>query len=196
MISKRKYLRLGPVWGAWRLHSTLQWAAVAIIALGCGHAGASTFVKANVTTLLGPTFFVDDAAPGGTDALVNQPASGTYVRTFGGLLTANQGTTTVNITALNDAPTVTSANTISYTENDAATALNPGIAVADLDNAGLASATVTIAGSPSGTAATASDTATASVTATATAEPSASATAGDSAKAGAGVSSMLSGPGG
>lgn len=59
---------------------------------------AATISKADVTTLLGPSFFVDDAAAGGTDALVNQPASGTYTRTFGGLLTANQGTATVNIT--------------------------------------------------------------------------------------------------
>jgi len=44
---------------------------------------------------------------------------------------------------VNDAPTVVSANTIAYTENDAATALNPAIAVADVDNAGLAGATVT-----------------------------------------------------
>ena len=43
---------------------------------------------------------MDDAAPGGTDALVNQPNTGTYTRSFAGLLTANQGITTVNITGL------------------------------------------------------------------------------------------------
>ena len=61
----------------------------------------------------------------------------------GGTLT-DVDTVTLNITAVNDAPTVTSANTITYVENAAATALNPSIALADVDNTGLASATVTI----------------------------------------------------
>jgi len=68
--------------------------------LGGVEVRGASIVKADVTTLLGPTFFVDDAAPGGSDALVNQPDSGTYVRSFARLLTANQGTTTVNITGL------------------------------------------------------------------------------------------------
>jgi hypothetical protein len=71
-----------------------------LILMLSGHAHAAAFVKADVTTLLGPSFFVDDAAPGGTDALVNQPNTGTYTRSFAGLLTANQGTTTVSITGL------------------------------------------------------------------------------------------------
>jgi hypothetical protein len=68
--------------------------------LSSGLTHAASIVKADVTTLLGPTFFVDDAAPGGSDALVNQPNTGTYTRSFAGLLTANQGITTVNITGL------------------------------------------------------------------------------------------------
>ena len=71
-----------------------------LIILASKRVDAAAFVKADVTTLLGPSFFVDDAAAGGTDVTTSQPASGTYVRTFGGLLTANQGTTTVNLTGL------------------------------------------------------------------------------------------------
>lgn len=74
--------------------------ATALLALACAKVGAATFVKADLTTLIGPGFFVDDAAIGGTDATVNQPASGIYVRSFSGLLTANQGTTTLTITGL------------------------------------------------------------------------------------------------
>jgi Glycosyl hydrolase catalytic core/Ricin-type beta-trefoil lectin domain-like len=74
--------------------------ALILILMLSGHAHAAAFVKADVTTLLGPAFFVDDAAPGGSDALVNQPNTGTYTRNFAGLLTANQGTTTVSITGL------------------------------------------------------------------------------------------------
>jgi hypothetical protein len=70
------------------------------LSLSSGLTHAASIVKADVTTLLGPTFFVDDAAPGGSDALVNQPNTGTYTRSFAGLLTANQGITTVNITGL------------------------------------------------------------------------------------------------
>ncbi|MBX7207642.1 MAG: RICIN domain-containing protein [Verrucomicrobiaceae bacterium] len=87
--------------------------AVALLATTTGHANAATFVKADVTTLLGPSFFVDDAATGGTDATVNQPSSGSYVRSFSGLLTANQGSTTVTITGLGF------ATSTSVTNNDA-----------------------------------------------------------------------------
>lgn len=78
----------------------LPWIAVATFGLTCGPASAASFSKADVTTLLGPTFFVDDAAAGGGDALTNQPNSGAYTRSFAGLLTANQGMTTMNITGL------------------------------------------------------------------------------------------------
>jgi VCBS repeat-containing protein len=61
----------------------------------------------------------------------------------GGTLT-DVDTVTLNITAVNDAPTVTSANTIAYTEHGSAIALNPAIAITDVDNTTLASATVTI----------------------------------------------------
>ena len=54
--------------------------------------------------------------------------------------------TTVNITAVNDAPVVASGCTLNYTENGAAAAINTVITVADLDNPTLASGTVSITG--------------------------------------------------
>ena len=50
----------------------------------------------------------------------------------------------VTITGTNDAPVVTSANTLAYTENDAATAVNAGITVTDVDDVNLLGATVSI----------------------------------------------------
>ena len=60
---------------------------------------------------------------------------------------AKTDTDTVNITvnAANDAPVVTAtAGNLSYTENDPATAIDPGLTVTDLDNANLTGATVAI----------------------------------------------------
>jgi len=60
---------------------------------------------------------------------------------------AKTDTDTVNITvnAANDAPVVTAtAGNLSYTENDAATAIDPGLTVTDVDNANLTGATVAI----------------------------------------------------
>jgi hypothetical protein len=84
--------------------------SAAFFFLACGQACAATFVKADVTTLLGPTFFVDDAAAGGTDVTLNQPDSGSYVRSFAGLLTPYQGTTTVTITGLGFATSTSAAS--------------------------------------------------------------------------------------
>jgi hypothetical protein len=53
---------------------------------------------------------------------------------------------TINVSAVNDAPVVTAGHTLNYTENQAATAFDPAIAVSDVDNANLASATVQITG--------------------------------------------------
>ena len=53
-------------------------------------------------------------------------------------------TSSINVTAVNDAPVVTPAGNLTYTENQAATAIDPAIAVSDVDNANLASATVQI----------------------------------------------------
>src|SRR4029077_1239647 len=53
---------------------------------------------------------------------------------------------TVNVTAVNDASTLTTGSTLNYTENGAASAINSAITVADLDNTTLPSATVSITG--------------------------------------------------
>jgi hypothetical protein len=99
------------------LRNIVRWTAVVVLGVATGQAGAGTFVKADVTTLLGPAFFVDDAASGGTDSTINQPGVGSYVRTFGGMLSANQGPATIIIsgfgfatssaTASNDATSLT-----------------------------------------------------------------------------------------
>src|SRR5690606_10907542 len=58
------------------------------------------------------------------------------------------GTISVTVTAVNDAPSaVTSGGTASYTENGAAMAVDSGITAGDVDSATLASVTVSIAGS-------------------------------------------------
>ncbi|WP_326540719.1 cadherin domain-containing protein, partial [Pseudorhodoferax sp.] len=62
----------------------------------------------------------------------------------GGALT-DTGSTTVTITAVNDAPVLTTTGTaLSVNENAAATAIDPGLTVSDVDNATLSGATVTI----------------------------------------------------
>src|SRR5262249_37961369 len=67
--------------------------------------------------------------------------------------TVNDGTngsntvaSTVNVTAVNDASTLTTGSTLNYTENGAASAINSVITVADADNTTLGSATVSITG--------------------------------------------------
>src|SRR5207302_119889 len=59
---------------------------------------------------------------------------------------SNTVTSTVNVTAVNDAPALTTGRTLSYTENGAAAAINGALTVADLDNPTLPSATVSITG--------------------------------------------------
>src|SRR5262249_22748354 len=55
-------------------------------------------------------------------------------------------TTTVTLTAVNDAPTLTGTANASFTENGAAVTLSPSVTVADPDSQTLAGATVQIAG--------------------------------------------------
>jgi hypothetical protein len=59
---------------------------------------------------------------------------------------SNKLTTTITVTAVNDAPNLTGSNNLAYTENDPFTVITPapGLIVADVDNATLASATVTL----------------------------------------------------
>jgi hypothetical protein len=71
---------------------------------------AATFVKVDATTLLGPGFFVDDAAVGGGDVTINQPATGNYVRTWGGALASNLGPVELRITGFAFATSTSAAN--------------------------------------------------------------------------------------
>ncbi|MBS0473508.1 MAG: hypothetical protein JSR60_20745 [Proteobacteria bacterium] len=59
--------------------------------------------------------------------------------------TSNTGTTTINVTGVNDAPVISGAgNTIGYTEQASAVTLDGAIALTDPDSAALTGATVTI----------------------------------------------------
>ncbi len=53
---------------------------------------------------------------------------------------------TLTVTGVNDAPTVLAGGTLNYTENDPATAIDPGLLVTDFDSTTLAGATVQITG--------------------------------------------------
>ncbi|WP_440994704.1 beta strand repeat-containing protein, partial [Cysteiniphilum litorale] len=53
-------------------------------------------------------------------------------------------TSTINVTAVNDAAVVTAGAVISYTENDSATVIDNTIAISDVDDTNLESATITI----------------------------------------------------
>ncbi len=59
---------------------------------------AATIQAGNVTTALGPTFFLDEAVNGGVDTDLNQPSAAVLLRSFTGLLTPNQGPTRVSLT--------------------------------------------------------------------------------------------------
>ena len=64
----------------------------------------------------------------------------------GGALYDSQDVT-LNVTAVNDAPVVsTTSSTLSYTENAAATAIDNALTVTDVDSANLSSATIQITG--------------------------------------------------
>ncbi len=57
---------------------------------------------------------------------------------------SNALASTIDITAVNDAPVLTGAGTISFTENGLAKSIAPSVTVTDADNTTLASATVTL----------------------------------------------------
>nr|WP_292737310.1 DUF4347 domain-containing protein [Nostoc sp. JL31] len=60
-----------------------------------------------------------------------------------GSLDSSPTTRDINLTAINDAPVTTATNTaLTYTENNPATAIDPGITVSDVDSTNLSSATV------------------------------------------------------
>ncbi|HET6152681.1 MAG TPA: Ig-like domain-containing protein [Marmoricola sp.] len=73
------------------------------------------------------------------------PRTVRFIVTDGDGGTSAATTRGVAVTAVNDAPVLTtSAGATAYTENDPATVIDPAVVVADLDNANLASATVQI----------------------------------------------------
>ncbi|WP_165371667.1 beta strand repeat-containing protein [Pseudolysobacter antarcticus] len=61
-----------------------------------------------------------------------------------GTVSSNSATSTINVTAVNDPPVVTAGGTLNYTENQAATAIDSTITVADPDNTTLAGGSVSI----------------------------------------------------
>ncbi|MFN6448022.1 MAG: FG-GAP-like repeat-containing protein [Nostoc sp. DedSLP05] len=62
-----------------------------------------------------------------------------------GSLNSTTVTRDINLTAVNDAPVVTPTSTpLAYTENDAATAIDPDLTIADVDSTNLNGATVSI----------------------------------------------------
>ncbi|MFL6726999.1 MAG: VCBS domain-containing protein [Sphingomicrobium sp.] len=119
-------------------------------------AGQGTFVVAPAASLAGTygTFTFNEAtgawgytldnARTATQALTQgQPATDTLT------VHSDDGTAytvTVNLTGTNDAAAVTTSGTLSYTENQAAAAINPALTISDVDSSTLAGATVSITG--------------------------------------------------
>ena len=62
----------------------------------------------------------------------------------GAAASVTPATSTVNVAAVNDAPTVTTSGNLAFTENQGPTAIDGGITVADPDSANLTGATVSI----------------------------------------------------
>jgi Glycosyl hydrolase catalytic core/Ricin-type beta-trefoil lectin domain-like/Putative Ig domain len=73
-------------------------AACCLVSVATPRLRAATIEAGNVTTALGPGFFVDDAANGGSDTDIHQPTVAAFNRFFNGLLTRNQGPTRVILT--------------------------------------------------------------------------------------------------
>jgi Big-like domain-containing protein len=63
-----------------------------------------------------------------------------------GSVSSSSVTSTINVTAVNDAPVLTAGGTLNYTENDPAPAIDTTVTATDVDSANLASATVQITG--------------------------------------------------
>ncbi|QPF84676.1 cadherin domain-containing protein [Bradyrhizobium genosp. L] len=91
------------------------------------------------TALASVTYFDNSENPSGADRTV------TFIANDGTLDSAAV-TDTIHVTPVNDPPVVVAGHTLNYTENQAATAFDPAIAVSDVDNTTLASAKVQITG--------------------------------------------------
>ncbi|MES1266055.1 MAG: hypothetical protein ABUU24_10470, partial [Variovorax sp.] len=78
-------------------------------------------------------------APSTTQRVVNVTATD-------GSGNSNTAVATIDVTAVNDAPVLSTGSTLSYTENGVATAINTAITVADVDNATQLSGAVAITG--------------------------------------------------
>jgi Glycosyl hydrolase catalytic core/Ricin-type beta-trefoil lectin domain-like/Putative Ig domain len=80
---------------------------------------AASIAEGDITTALGPTFFVDDAALGGTDTDISHGSTASFLRLFNGLLTPNQGPTRVTLTgfgfATHTEPTANDATSVAVT---------------------------------------------------------------------------------
>jgi large repetitive protein len=95
---------------------------------------------ANYQTALASVTYVDNS-----DNPSGAPRTVTFIANDGAA-NSTPVTDTINVTPVNDAPVVTAGHTLNYTENQAATAFDPALAVTDVDSANLASATVQITG--------------------------------------------------
>ncbi|MDX6765300.1 MAG: glycosyl hydrolase [Candidatus Methylacidiphilales bacterium] len=85
--------------GSWTPRRLPRMLAVFVLGVAAPVPLSAAIIQAgNVTSTLGPTFFIDNALNGGTDTDINQPAVGVFDRYFKGLLTPNQGPTRVSIT--------------------------------------------------------------------------------------------------
>jgi hypothetical protein len=58
--------------------------------------------------------------------------------------TSTAVTSTITVSVINDAPVLTAGGTLAYTENQAATAMDPAVTVSDVDHATLTGATIQI----------------------------------------------------
>ncbi|MCJ9429439.1 DUF4347 domain-containing protein [Kordiimonas marina] len=106
---------------------------------------------ANINTFLGTASNIkytggSNVNGTGADTITVKANDGGNTGTGGGT-DVTLGSISVDITAVNDAPVVTTpSSALGYTEGDSATAIDSGITVSDVDNATLASATVSITG--------------------------------------------------
>src|SRR5213078_599103 len=102
----------------------------AVLVSSPAHAASFTFNADGSFT------YVHDGSETTSDSFTYKASDGT--------LFSNVATVSITITPVNDAPVVTAGGTLSYTENDAATAIDTTVTVSDADTANLVGATVQI----------------------------------------------------